>query len=464
MASIGFRQQFDTNVSFIISEFLVPVPLKFCDWVKLDMLDWISISKTENENLLQNYFQYIDFVTLSENTKATNLIDAIAHSTYSDKLDLQHLYSNPTTINSLQYLIEKSKPKQKNEYRWYRDNIYWLRLCKNPNGIKLLQKYTKNYTTNMQKLNWHHICWNPNGLEFLKNYTDNFTINMKAIDWNGLCKNPNAVPIIKQLKERFPNKIDWNSLCKNPNGMELLEEFLKENPKNKDIISVNSWEKLSQNEFSIPLLENLVNHSDVFLHKIIIYVLCENPSGLNLLKMKTQNFTKNTVHMNLPIFFQNPNAMNVIETWYNNKYLMDDYFFWTSLNPNGIPFLTKHPQFIDWMFLQQNPNGIDLIIQNREMLECPFNYKMNWFFLSRNPNAYNLMKEKLHILTHNNGSQNLENHQINWTGKQEIFNRINIKEVDFPGLLQVHPSLVTETDQAQYKIWKQCMQKVVYEL
>jgi hypothetical protein len=60
---------------------------------------------------------------------------------------------------------------------------------------------------------------------------------------------------------------------------------------------------------------------------------------------------------------------------------------WLSENPNAIQLLEQNMDKIDWDALSENPNAIHLLEQNMD--------KIDWVYLSTNPNAIHLLKQNM---------------------------------------------------------------------
>ena len=74
MTSLGFLQQFDKNVSFVIATFLTPKSYKFLDWIDAAQLDWDILSTWIDEDILIKNPRRINWLEISMNENATSLV------------------------------------------------------------------------------------------------------------------------------------------------------------------------------------------------------------------------------------------------------------------------------------------------------------------------------------------------------------------------------------------------------
>ena len=142
--------------------------------------------------------------------------------------------------------------------------------------------------------------------------------------------------------------------------------FLQENSKYVD------WMALSRNPNAIDMLFKNIN-------RIVWCKLSKNTSP---------NVTKLLEYY-----------ANVRETYYYYYYYrerMMDYFgvgsnldlYELSKNPSAVPFLEKHPKYIDWRGLSGNINAISILEKNLDK-------EINWWALSSNINAISILEKNM---------------------------------------------------------------------
>jgi len=133
------------------------------------------------------------------------------------------------------------------------------------------------------------------------------------------------------------DKVDWETVSRNPNAMPLIEQHLEQRLNQLD------WVLLSGNPSVMTLLSK--------------------PHLFRLCKYRLQSYP----------LTDNPNVMPFLENHL-------EYIIWFNLsgNPNAIPLLEKYPQYIEWYNLSANPNAMHLLRQNQE--------KIHWYRLCSNPN------------------------------------------------------------------------------
>ena len=248
---------------------LFPTKYVLKDWIPLEKLDWLELSKNPNAiELLKKYPENISWWGLSENPnpEAIELSQKNIHEINWDMVS-----KNPNAIE----LLKK-----------YPENISWHYLSTNPSdeAIKLLKANPKKIdwdylslnknkeaiellNANPEKINWVNLSENPEAIELLKEKieNENTLTNQEylrlgyynVVNWDLLSRNPNAIELLKENQD----KIDWESLSKNPKAMELL----KANPTKID------WNYLSSNPNAIELLRKNPN-------KIFWLWLSSNPA------------------------------------------------------------------------------------------------------------------------------------------------------------------------------------------
>ena len=136
-------------------------------------------------------------------------------------------------------------------------------------------------------------------------------------------------------------RIKWEWLSNHAEVMYLEQHLDKVN-----------WVTIAQNPTAMPLI---VEHFDCF-DCFDWYYLLQHPSILSLLK---------------------PHLIRLCE------HELDRYEL--SANPNVVPFLETHLEYIEWYSLSGNPNAISLLEQHLD--------KIDWDGLSQNPNAVSLLEQ-----------------------------------------------------------------------
>lgn len=153
------------------------------------------------------------------------------------------------------------------------------------------------------------------------------------IDMKWLCANTSmhAIEILKAKSRKNPDELDWKRLSANPSAIDILSE-------NEDRIN---WDEFSSNT---------------------------SPDTITLFKrnMKKLNFAK---------LSGNPSAIYVLA---RNTYNVVESYTGVKAAPIGI---TKNKD-IDWMKVAKNPNGVELILTNKDDIEWDY-----WEFLCANPSS-----------------------------------------------------------------------------
>ncbi len=137
--------------------------------------------------------------------------------------------------------------------------------------------------------------------------------------------------------EQHVDKVDWETISRNPNAMPLIEEHLEQRLDRLDGLLLSG------------------NPS--------VMTLLSKPHLLRLCEHKLSSY-----HLS-----ENPNVIPFLET--HMEYII---WFYLSGNPNAIPLLEKYPEQIEWYTLSANPNALPLLKQNQDKIE--------WFMLCCNPN------------------------------------------------------------------------------
>ena len=276
------------------------LPYKLLDWIDHDKLDWSNLSSNPNA------------IHLLENNP--------------EKIDWSRLSSNPNAI----HILEKNP-----------DKIYWFVLSRNPSAMHLLKKHPTiapfvGYTSNTRKPVyqelWKDLIQNKNIWSQLEINTEVIQLleqHLDKIHWVWLSLNPGAV----YLLEKNQDKIDWENLSENINAIHLLEE----NPE-----KIN-WTILSSNTSAIHLLEKNPE-------KINWANLCSNPNALQISGFEEKLDEMNLEDTSLGLFpWLDFHLKDVVRM----KYELNQ-------NPNMMNILKKHPRWIDYRFLSENPGIFEI--------------------------------------------------------------------------------------------------------
>jgi len=247
------------------------------------------------------------------------------------------------------------------------EKLDWDMLSININAIDLLKE-------NPDKINWKYLSMNPSAIELLKE-------NQDKINWYNLSSNPNAFELLKENKD----KINYRRLVFNENAIELIKDKIKEE------------QKLSEEEYT-----NLN-----YTNKICFDNLSTNINAIELLKEHKNKIhwtllskNKNAIDLLIPKRLEEiANNYDLIE--YNPKLHLSKHLL--STNINAINILKQDPDIINWEYISQNINAIDMI-ENRLKYESNIDIdeyinlldnKICWKQLSSNINAIKLLKTKI---------------------------------------------------------------------
>jgi hypothetical protein len=326
----------------IVKQYKSLFPTKYVlrDWIPLDKINWMELSKNPNA---------IDLLLQKINEESEIDEDDLEELEESEKIDWGALSSNPNAIA----LLKK-----------YKDKISWDYLSMNTNleAIELLK-------ANKNKIEWDNLSGNPNAITLLEN-------NIDKINWEMLSTNPNPNAI--KLLDKYYQEIDMFMLSANPSAIELLQLYYD------DIV----WYNLSLNPSAIELLRERIDKEKKMsrdeldgldLYKKINWDrLSTNPNAMELLKTKINEEKKLT--------------KDELEKLDNSEKIS-----WTLLskNPNAIELLQANPNKISWELLSNNVNGIELL-KERVKYEIGLNKrdydklkdKIDWDMLSANPSIF----------------------------------------------------------------------------
>jgi len=326
----------------IVSGFLIKPRMKLLDYIPIDKLDRVCLSKNPNAiDLLEEHpikIYWPSFISNPNFRQVMRICEKYSDiSTWDKELGEDNLSLNSPFL--LRY----------NYHNFKKSSYYWL---KNPNAIDILAKHNNLFS--MQ--NWEGISENPNAMFLLED-------RRAKIHWDSLYKNPNP-EIIRILEKKNPKKINWDILSMNPNVITFLEKHLDK---------VN-WHKLSQNPNAIHILESVLQHDP---DKINWNALSGNINAIHILEKYPEKINWNELSGNI-------NAIHILETVLQHN---PEKINWAMLseNPNALHLLEKHPEKINYDRLFFNPNLLEAI-----HLIKPEQEHMLWEMLSKNPSIFEI--------------------------------------------------------------------------
>ena len=389
-------------------------------------------------------------------------------------IDIDHFKDNINTIN---FGLLSLNPNAINILKNNMDKINWNNLSLNPNAISILEN-------NLDKVNWKNLSFNPNAILILGNNMDKinwFTLsvnpnailllesNMDKIDWNNLSLNPNAIPLL----EKNVDKINFTNISLNENLKKFSDSifcntFFKYsdyflNFQHKIFIDIRSQcgaKYILKNIYGKCLLNNYKYIDFIQLNKLIDIMekKCSftnnyrdlmyqsyssfqyNDFSYHISKCKCERNCKNDntyiCNRNFKSYFNNglkncdPEFENLDSLYENNnfhiiKFLEKEYI---NKNLNNICHLISEPKIINWFFLQNNLNGIELFSSishqfNKHLVHLCGNNNINaisyleknldkldddcWKELSKNANAISILKQNMHKINWNYLSLNI---------------------------------------------------------
>jgi len=397
--------------------------------LKYKLRVWVPYGKLMKAPLSTN-INAIDFLSLPENKELINwpilslsnpyAVDFLSLPENRSKISYYLLATNtnPKAIKLLNEHIEEEKIRKKIRYYEIFD-IDWGNLSKNPTNeaIELLMKKYKEEKQlsfqqyeRYQKIDWEKLSSNTNP-KAIKLLLDE---NINKINWFEFSRNPcNAA--VKFLKDN-PNYINWKALSENtnPNAISLIIKKIKTG------IGLNyiNWDMLSKNP-AIFISYNKTINSKI---KIVARILSSNVSSSTKTKItdlqpelrdkiakELLNLYKNELREGIPIeklnwYFlsENPNAIDLIRERIENEKNLSNYEY------KRMPLSSK----VSWDNLSRNTDdeAIELLEENYD--------KINWQILSSNPNAIHLLEERVKYQLKLEEEDNLDSletkEKINW--------------------------------------------------
>jgi hypothetical protein len=185
----------------------------------LDDVDWYKLCSNENaipiiEQKLNStnendlfIREHIDWFGLCENPNAIDFISRCCNNEqYKNKLQWSSICSNPN-------------PKAIDLIQQNSDKIVWYALSQNPNAIDILNDH-------FDKIRWDELCanTNPKAFDLLERFTNNFTTNLDKLDWRKLSNNHFVVKLYEKYWENVKHKIDWQLVSWNKHALDIIDQ------------------------------------------------------------------------------------------------------------------------------------------------------------------------------------------------------------------------------------------------
>ncbi len=186
------------------------------------------------------------------------------------------------------------------------------------------------------------------------------SIDFDYLNWIELSKNPHQGAF--ELLMKHKDLIDWRRFCINSSSEAI--EFLKKNPDKIyfEYLCINS------NPAIIELLKG--NES-----KINWSALSSNSGAIELLKANQSKIHWSNLSSNASIFEYKDGNMELLD-WIPKEKIKSRLL---STNKNGVEFLLKNPEIIDYYHLSSNPSAVSFLKENPD--------KIVWEGLAFNPNS-----------------------------------------------------------------------------
>ena len=194
------------------------------------------------------------------------------------------------------------------------------------------------------------------------------SVDFNYLNWFELSKNPH--PAAFEILMKNKNLVDWRRFCINPSQEAI--EYLKENP---DMIY---FEYLCIN--SNPAIIDLLKGNE---SKINWSALSSNSGAIELLKANQDKINWANLSSNSSIFEFKNGHMELLE-WIPIEKIKSRLL---STNENGLEFLLKNSEIIDYYHLSSNPSAVSFLKENP--------HKIVWEGLAfnSNPEAIEIFKE-----------------------------------------------------------------------
>ena len=178
-------------------------------------------------------------------------------------------------------------------------------------------------------------------------------------------------------------------------------------------LSIEDYENMCKNEKKLPIMARLFDTTISKLKKICkkIHIFKEyidsSPETIkNKMKITTisiRDLPKDTQIKITEILGSLLPKNYVLRNWVLNNRRFQINSKYLSQNPNAIDYLKENPELIDWGYLSTNPNAIKLLenkfkeennLTERELQNLTPKNKINWLYLSENPKAKKLLEAK----------------------------------------------------------------------
>ena len=178
-------------------------------------------------------------------------------------------------------------------------------------------------------------------------------------------------------------------------------------------LSIEDYENMCKDEKKLPIMARLFGTTISKLKKICkkIHIFKEyidsSPETIkNKMKAKTmsiRDLPKDTQIKITEILGSLLPKNYVLRNWVLNNRRFQINSKYLSQNPNAIDYLKENPELIDWGYLSTNPNAIKLLenkfkeennLTERELQNLTPKNKINWLYLSENPKAKKLLEAK----------------------------------------------------------------------
>ena len=359
MTELGYPQQFDKDISTVIADYLVEIPIKFKDYI-LNNFENLSNNnilylhqicangdKIYIDYLYDNYKEYIHWPSLCENQNAIHILKEnkdklkinLVRNKHPNSVELLHEYLNKYLLTNMDCFnlcafakMETITMLNKNPHFV----ISWVYLSKNPNVLDLL-------LSNPGAINWLNFLTLPSNqriTEFIEKYNHlipNDTIYMLSrrydtldllerkpylIRWPTLSSNthPKAINILDNNK----NKIVWYRFSSNtnPRAIEIMENNISR------VVWESVLENVDQNE---NIIEFVDKHQDIIIKKVDMKLIASSCNAIN-------------------IIFNNIDKVDWIELCYNT-------------HPKAMEILENNIDKVSWSDLSYNKKALD--IKNR---------------------------------------------------------------------------------------------------
>jgi hypothetical protein len=333
------------------------IPYKLREWINVDKLDWIGLSKNPSPGaiqLLDNQPDKIYWPSLLQNTspEVKYLIEKYIEK-HVESISSMKLYESKTNWNLI-----SMNPHSKRILEKYPGNIAWNTLSANTSewAMELLEKHP-------EKIDYDFLSTNKSSwaMELLEKHPKN-------IEWGSLSENPCSSA--QKILQTYPEKIVWVRMARNKSvwAVQMMEEELYKNPINSQML----WMcYMCMNPYARTLLENHIKKEPKF--KIHYGCLSQNPSewAVKLLEEECErNPEKNNIDWYMLVENPCPLAMDLLE----KKYLVRDpeiksrNLYGLSANPNIFvydyqkmkePKNQLHEDLIQTMFHPRNMERFD---------------------------------------------------------------------------------------------------------